>query len=49
MLLWLLTAAGIFEVANAWTEEIKDWIWTIPSERSKNSTEHRIPIGPWGL
>lgn len=49
MLLWLLTAARISEVANARTEEVDDGIWTIPSERSKNSTEHRIALGPWGL
>lgn len=49
MLLWLLTAARISEVANARTDEIEDGIWTIPSERSKNSTEHRIALGPWGL
>ncbi len=49
MLLWLLTAARISEVANARTDEIDDGIWTIPSERSKNSTAHRIALGPWGL
>lgn len=49
MLLWLLTAARISEVANARTEEVCDGIWTIPSERSKNSTPHRIALGPWGL
>lgn len=49
MLLWLLTAARISEVANARTNEIEAGIWTIPSERSKNSTEHRIALGPWGL
>lgn len=49
MLLWLLTAARISEVANARTEELNDGIWTIPCERTKNSTEHRIALGPWGL
>lgn len=49
MLLWLLTAARIAEVAYAKTEEISYGVWTIPSERVKNSTEHSIALGPWGL
>lgn len=49
MLLWLLTAARISEVANARTNEVEDGIWTIPCDRSKNSTAHRIALGPWGL
>lgn len=49
MLLWLLTAARIAEVSRARTEEIVAGVWTIPSERTKNSVEHRIALGPWGL
>jgi hypothetical protein len=48
MLLWLLTAARISEVANARTDELENGIWTIPAERSKNSMAHRIALGPWG-
>lgn len=48
MLLWLLTAARISEVAQAKTEELVSGVWTIPSGRSKNSVEHRIALGPWG-
>lgn len=48
MLLWLLTAARISEVARARSEEVVDGIWTIPSERAKNSCAHRIALGPWG-
>lgn len=49
MLLWLLTAARISEVARARTDEIALGVWTIPSTRSKNSAEHSIALGPWGL
>ncbi|MGN6849919.1 MAG: tyrosine-type recombinase/integrase [Sphingomicrobium sp.] len=48
MLLWLLTAARISEVARAKTAENVNGVWTIPSERSKNSVEHSIALGPWG-
>ncbi|KHK91873.1 tyrosine-type recombinase/integrase [Novosphingobium malaysiense] len=48
MLLWLLTAARISEVAQARSEEIVDGVWTIPSARVKNSVEHSIALGPWG-
>jgi integrase len=49
MLLWLLTAARRDEVIRARTEELFDGVWTIPASRSKNSIEHRIALGPWGL
>ena len=48
MLLWLLTAARISEVARAKSAEIAQGVWTIPAGRSKNSQEHRIALGPWG-
>jgi len=49
MLLWLLTAARISEVARARSDELENGIWTIPVCRSKNSTAHSIALGPWGL
>lgn len=49
MLLWLLTAARIAEVAYARSEEVSFGVWTIPSTRVKNSCEHSIALGPWGL
>lgn len=48
MLLWLLTAARRSEVAKAHKRELFDGVWTIPAERTKNSVEHRIALGPWG-
>lgn len=48
MLLWLLTAARISEVARAKTAESVGGIWTIPGARSKNSVPHSIALGPWG-
>lgn len=48
MLIWLLTAARLSEVSNARSDELAFGIWTIPAERTKNSVEHRIPLGPWG-
>lgn len=48
MLTWLLTAARLSEVSNARSDELAFGIWTIPAERTKNSVEHRIPLGPWG-
>lgn len=48
MLLWLLTAARISEVARARTAEVSEGVWTIPAGRSKNSLAHRIALGPWG-
>lgn len=49
MLLWLLTAARISEVARARTDEVVDGVWTVPEDRSKNSQPHSIALGPWGL
>lgn len=49
MLLWLLTAARISEVARARSEEVVDGVWTIPSGRAKNSVPHSIALGPWGI
>ncbi len=49
MLLWLLSAARIAEVAYARSEEVSFGVWTIPSVRVKNSCEHSIALGPWGL
>lgn len=48
MLLWLLTAARISEVARARSEEVVDGVWTIPADRAKNSQAHMIALGPWG-
>ncbi len=49
MLLWLLTAARLAEVSEARSEELSGGVWTIPASRTKNSVEHRIALGPWGL
>lgn len=48
MLLMLLTAARRSEVAQAHRSELADGVWTIPADRTKNSVEHRIALGPWG-
>jgi integrase len=40
----ILTAARRNEVGGMKWEEIKDGIWTIPAERSKNKKAHRLPI-----
>lgn len=48
MLIWLLTAARLTEVSEARSDELAFGIWTIPAGRTKNSVEHRIPLGPWG-
>lgn len=48
MLLWLLTAARISEVAQAKSAEMVNGVWTIPGRRSKNSFAHSIALGPWG-
>lgn len=48
MLLWLLTAARISEVARAKSAETVDGIWTIPATRAKNAFAHSIALGPWG-
>ena len=48
MLLWLLTAARISEVAAAKSAEVVNGVWTIPALRSKNSFAHSIALGPWG-
>jgi integrase len=48
MLLWLLTAARISEVARARSEELVNGVWTIPGGRAKNSVPHSIALGPWG-
>lgn len=48
MLLWLLTAARLSEIAGARSEELVDGVWTIPGSRSKNSLSHKIALGPWG-
>jgi hypothetical protein len=48
MLLWLLTAARISEVAQAKSEELVGSTWTIPPDRVKNSSAHTIQLGPWG-
>jgi integrase len=49
MLLWLLTATRLSEVVKARSEEVTGDVWTIPANRTKNSFEHRIALGPWGL
>jgi integrase len=48
MLLWLLSAARLSELVRAPSCEVVDGVWTIASERTKNSVEHRIALGPWG-
>ena len=48
ILLWLLTAARITEVARARNAEVSNGVWTIPSDRTKNSCAHVIALGPWG-
>jgi integrase len=48
MLLWLLTAARISEVAAAKSAEVVSGVWTIPGPRAKNSSPHTIALGPWG-
>jgi len=48
MLLWLLSAARISEVVNARSVELREGVWTIPRERTKNDRIHRIALGPWG-
>jgi integrase len=48
MLLWLLTAARISEVARARRIELVGDVWTIPDARAKNSCAHSIALGPWG-
>jgi integrase len=48
MLLWLLTAARISEVIKARRTEVVEGIWTIPPDRTKNSSAHSIALGPWG-
>jgi hypothetical protein len=35
-------------VVQARSCEFVDGVWTIPAERTKNSVEHRIALGPWG-
>lgn len=49
LLLLLLTATRISELTLAHKKELKDGIWTIPPERSKNHSAHSIKLGPWGL
>lgn len=48
LLLLLLTAARLSEVTQARSEEVVEGIWTIPAGRTKNSSAHRIALGPWG-
>jgi integrase len=48
MLLWLLTAARLGEVSGAKSAELVGAEWVIPPERTKNSVEHIISLGPWG-
>ena len=48
MLLCLLTAARLSEVAKAKTAEMVGGVWTIPEGRVKNSTAYSIALGPWG-
>ncbi|WDF75213.1 tyrosine-type recombinase/integrase [Novosphingobium sp. KACC 22771] len=48
MLLCLLSAARISEMARARSDEIVNGVWIIPSARAKNSFEHKIALGPWG-
>jgi integrase len=48
MLLWLLSAARISEVARATRDEVVGGVWIIPAARAKNSFAHSIALGPWG-
>jgi integrase len=46
--LLILTAARTGEVRGAkWSElDLANKLWTIPAERTKTSTEHRVPLSP---
>ena len=48
MLIWLLSGARLGEVEGARRDELAERAWIIPAERTKNSVEHSIPLGPWG-
>jgi hypothetical protein len=48
MLLWLLSAARISEVARATRDEVVGGVWIIPAARAKNSFAHSIALGPRG-
>lgn len=48
LILLLLTAVRISELRNARSSEVVDGIWTIPTDRSKNTRAHSIALGPWG-
>jgi hypothetical protein len=47
-LLWLLTAVRRTELTGGRSDEVDNGVWTIPEERSKNSIEHVVALGPWG-
>lgn len=47
-ILLLLTAARRNELFGAPASEIEDGLWTLPVERSKNSEENYVALGPWG-
>lgn len=42
----ILTACRTMEVLGATWEEIDGDVWTIPAERTKTSTAHRVPLTP---
>ncbi|MCG2841200.1 integrase family protein [Sandaracinobacter sp. RS1-74] len=48
LILALLTAVRISELIYARTDEIENGVWTITSDRVKNSSAHSIALGPWG-
>ncbi|WP_404337704.1 tyrosine-type recombinase/integrase [Sphingomonas sp. MMS12-HWE2-04] len=48
VLLLLLTGCRKEEVLGASAGEVRDGIWSIAPERTKNSQTHRLALGPWG-
>lgn len=48
ILLLLLTAARKSELLGAPASEIRDGLWTLPAERSKNGLPNYVALGPWG-
>ena len=48
-ILLLLTAARRSELFGASASEIRDGLWTLPAERSKNGLPNYVALGPWGM
>jgi integrase len=47
LLLFLLTGARKSELLDGPATEIRDGLWVIPGERTKNGLEHPIALAPW--